>query len=54
MPIGLRNFIHGKIVEYQMGKNKPNDNVQESIKTLKSVGATPDKNPTYTTKTSKK
>jgi hypothetical protein len=54
MPIWLRNFTYNKIREFHEKKNTPKDTVQESIKSMKSVGATKKQVPTYTTKASKK
>jgi hypothetical protein len=57
MPIWLRNFTYNKIREFHEKKNQQKDTVQESIKNMKSAGATADKKiqvPTYVTKASKK
>jgi hypothetical protein len=57
MPIWLRNFTYNKIKEFHEKKNTPKDTVQESIKNMKSAGATASTKvqvPTYVTKASKK
>jgi hypothetical protein len=57
MPIWLRNFTYNKIREFHENKNQPKDTVQESIKNMKSAGATANTKvqvPTYVTKASKK
>ena len=57
MPLWLRKFTYNKIYEYHQSKNSQQDTVEQSIKTLKSAGATnsPKINvPSYVTKASKK
>jgi hypothetical protein len=59
MPLWLRRFTYNKIYEHYENKNSKSDNVNESIKNMKSVGATnktPQKIqvPSYVTKASKK
>ena len=59
MPLWLRRFTYNKIYEHYETKNTKSDNVNESIKNMKSVGAT-NKTPqqihvpSYVTKASKK
>lgn len=59
MPLWLRRFTYHKIHEHYEKKNEKTDNVDQSIKTMKSAGATiktPQKIqvPSYVTKASKK
>ena len=60
MPLWLRKFTYHKIYEFYQNKNNKsqNDTVQESIKNMKSAGATANSTkiqpPTYITKASKK
>ncbi len=58
MPIWLRRFTYNKIYEHYETKNNKTDNVEQSVKNMKSAGATsktPQKIqvPSYVTKASK-
>lgn len=58
MPIWLRRFIYNKIYEHYETKNNKTDTVEQSVKNMKSAGATsktPQKIqvPSYVTKASK-
>ena len=56
MPIWLRNFTFNKINGFYNQQNKQDNNVEKSIKNMKSVGAMNKKQspPSYITKASKK
>ena len=57
MPVWLRRFTYNKILEHYEKKNNTTNTVNDSIKSMKSVGAvnSPKVNvPSYVTKASKK
>jgi len=57
MPVWLRRFTYSKILEHYEKKNNTTNTVNDSIKSMKSVGAvnSPKVNvPSYVTKASKK
>jgi hypothetical protein len=57
MPVWLRRFTYSKILEHYEKKNNTTNTVNDSIKSMKSVGAVNSSKvnvPSYVTKASKK